>query len=187
MKPFRERIILKIALLLLLATIPSACREQPRFDFDFERSAVLDDFRWKCGTLLRIVPEHATSGTNSLEVTFFPGASGVDENYPGFSPAKFNRNWSVYRTLAFDAFVPGDKAVRLALRIDDRVNPNYEDRFNAAIPLAPGNNHIAIPLANLVTSGSKDPLNHENILGVMLFLANPQEQRTIFFDRIRVE
>ena len=102
-------------------------------------------------------------------MTFYPGPPGVDESYPGLSLTDFDRNWSGYRTLVFDAFVPGEKAIRLALRIDDRENPDYADRFNTAIPLAPGSNHIAIPLTSLVTSGSKRPLDLKNILGVIFF------------------
>lgn len=81
----------------------------------------------------------------------------------------------------------GEKAVHLALRIDDRESPEYSERFNTAILLTPGNNHIAIALAGLITSGSRRPLNLENILGVRIFLANPKERYTIFFDRVRVQ
>jgi len=120
-------------------------------------------------------------------VTFYPGPPGVDENYPGFSLTDFDRNWSGYRTLVFDAFVTGENAIRLGLQIDDRENPDYAERFNMAIPLTPGSNHIAIPLTGLITSGSKKPLDLENIRDVMFFLVNPPERNTIYFDRVRVE
>lgn len=187
MKSMGDHLFCKAAFLLVLTAFPLACKERPRFDYDFEQPAILDTLHWQCGTLFRLAPDHATSGASSLEVTFYPGPPGVNESYPGLSLTDLDRNWSGYRTLVFDAFVPREKAIPLALRIDDRENPEYADRFNAAIPLTPGSNHIAIPLTSLLTSGSKRPLNLNNILGVTLFLVSPQERHTIFFDRIRVE
>jgi len=187
MSSLRVSLRFRVAFVLLLSGLPLACRETPRFDYDFEQPAILDTLDWKCGTLFRLSPDHATSGARSLEVMFYPGPPGVDESYPGLSLTDFDRNWSGYRTLIFDAFVPGEKAIRLALRIDDRENPDYAERFNVAIPLAPGSNHIAIPLTGLVTSGSKKPLNLEKIRRATFFLVNPKERFTIFFDRVRVE
>ncbi|MHB8893973.1 MAG: hypothetical protein ACYC99_02190 [Candidatus Geothermincolia bacterium] len=187
MKTMGEHLFRKASFLLVLTFVLLACQEKPCFDFDFEQPAILDKLHWKCGTLYRLSSDHATSGTNSLEVTFYPGPPGVDESYPGLSLTDFERNWSGYRTLVFDAFVPGEKAINLALRIDDRENPDYAERFNMAIPLAPGSNHIAIPQTRLVTSGSKKPLDLENIRETIFFLANPKERQTIFFDRIRLE
>lgn len=174
-------------IVLLLAALPMACGKKPRFDYDFEHPSILDKLTWKCGTLYRVTPDHATSGASSLEVSFYPGPPGIDESYPGLSLTDFDGNWSTYRTLVFDAFVPGEKAIRLALRIDDRESPDYDERFNTAILLAPGSNHISITLTSLLTSLSKKPLNLSNILGVTLFLATPNERHVIFFDRIRVE
>lgn len=187
MKSIHGHFFFKAIFLLLLTVCTPACRKSPRFNYDFEQPAVLDELQWQCGTLYRISPDHATSGTNSLEVTFYPGPPGVDESYPGLSFTDFNRNWSGYRALVFDAFVPGGKTIHLALRIDDLENPDYAERFNTAIALNPGDNHIAIPLTGLITSGSKKPLDLNNILEVILFLANPKERYTIIFDCIRVE
>lgn len=174
-------------IVLLLAALPMACGKKPRFDYDFEHPSILDKLTWKCGTLYRVTPDHATSGASSLEVSFYPGPPGINESYPGLSLTDFDGDWSTYRTLVFDAFVPGEKAIRLALRIDDRESPDYDERFNTAIPLAPGSNHVAIPLTSLITSGSKRPLDLETIRDVTFFLAHPTERHTINFDRIRVE
>lgn len=177
----------KAAFLLLLAAFLPGCRERHRFGYDFEQRAILDTLKWQCGTLFQLAPDHATSGASSLEVTFYPGPPGVDENYPGFSLTDFDRDWSGYRTLVFDAFNPEPGIIHLAVRIDDRENPDYADRYNRGIVLNPGGNSIAIPLPELVTSGLKQPLDLKNILGVMFFLVNPKERHTVYFDRIRVD
>lgn len=187
MTPMRGlRFLTSVVLLSLVASLP-ACQRSPRFDYDFESPTILDDLHWQCGTLFRIAAEHATSGSRSLEVSFYPGPAGDGERYPGLSLADFNSDLSGYGTLTFDAFVPGDSPISLGLRIDDRVNPDYADRFNRGIPLSPGMNHIAIPLSELIASGSRRPLNLEKIQAVVLFMANPKEQHTVFFDRLRVE
>ncbi len=175
------------AVLLVVAMLPAACREKPRFDYDFEREAFLDELGWKCGTLYRLSPLHATSGANSLEVTFYPGPSGDDESYPGLSLSDFDANWSGYRAMVFDAYNPEEKAIILGIRIDDRENPDYADRFNKAITLQPGDNHISIPFSLLNTSGPTRTLDLGNILVAALFMVNPKERHTVFFDRIRLE
>ena len=187
MKIMRGHFLFKAVFLLMLAAFPQACREMPRFNYDFEQPAILDKLHWKCGTLFRLAPDHATSGVSSLEVTFYPGPAGVDEYYPGLALTHFNRNWSKYRTLVFDAFLPGEKTIRLGLRIDDREYPDHLDRFNMAIILKPGDNRIAIPFDRIVYSGSKRQLNLKSILEVTLFMGNPKERHTVFFDRLRVE
>lgn len=187
MRPLCDRCFFTSTLLLCLAASMLSCRETHRFYYDFENQEILDDLHWQCRTLFRISPEHATSGSGSLEITFYPSPPGDDESYPGLSLSDFNPDWSDYRTLVLDAFLQGEKTILLGIRIDDRDNPNYADRFNKAIELRPGRNYIAIPLPDLITSGSKRPLDLENIMLFALFMGNPREQHTVFLDRLRVE
>lgn len=187
MMPTRAlRFLTSVMLLSLVATMP-ACQRSPRFDYDFEDPSILDDLHWQCGTLFRIAAEHATSGSRSLEVSFYPGPAGDSESYPGLKLADFDSRWSGYRALTFDAFVPGDSPISLGLRIDDRVNPDYADRFNRSITLSPGMNHIDIPLTSMMTSGSKRTLDLDSVMMVALFLPNPKERHTVFLDRLLVE
>jgi len=187
MKIMRGHRFFKTVFLLVLAAFLPTCGETPLFNNDFEHPAVLDELVWKCGTLYRLSPEHATSGISSLEVTFSPGPPGVGERYPGLSLTDFNPDWSGRRALVFDAHNPESAALRLTLRIDDREAPRYPDRFNRSFTLSPGDNHIAIPLGELVTSGTKRTLDPRRIQRVMFFLANPKERHTLYLDRIRLE
>ena len=59
-----------------LATV--ACQPKPRFDYDFEDERVLDQLEWKCRTMYRISPEHATSGAKSLELTLYLASADVE-------------------------------------------------------------------------------------------------------------
>lgn len=172
---------------LLLAVLTPSCRERRPFSYDFEQPVVLDDLVWKCRALYRLSPEHSTSGARSLAVTFFPAPPEERENYPGVAFAGFDRDWSARRTLAFDVFNPDAVALSLTLRIDDRRGPKYTERLNRTLTIEPGANHVSIPLAGLATSGSRRPLDLTNILRVLLFMANPRERHTLYFDGFTLE
>ncbi len=172
---------------LTLAVLFPACTEKPRFFYDFETDRDLDDLVWKCKTLFRLADQHATSGSRSLEVEFYPDPDNTGEHYPGIAFNRFNPDWSIYSSLCFDAFNPEEKALNLVVRIDDRKNPDYPDRYNTAIILVPGANHVSLPLNGLITSGTKKRLNMARIEGVILFLSNPKERHTLFLDRVLVE
>ena len=177
-----------IALLLCMAAACClGCEAKPRFGNDFEDDSVLDELQWSCGTLFRISGDHATSGKRSLEISLYPAADSVIEHYPGVSFSGFDADWSGRRALVFDAFNPEDTAVPLEVRIDDRESPDYRERFNRTHTLAPGGNRISIPLASLVTSGTRRPLDLRRIRVVALFLANPGERRTLYLDRVGLE
>jgi hypothetical protein len=165
----------------------SACHRAPRFEYDFEQSETLDQFEWKCRTQYRLSPDHSTSGARSLEISFHPAADGNSENYPGISFAKFDPDWSRYSRLVFDAYNPESTIIRLALRIDDRESPNFADRYNRSLLLSPGINHVSIPMAELVTSGTRRALDPQRIHRVVVFLANPGERHVLYLDRFGLE
>jgi hypothetical protein len=170
-----------------LAVLIPSCRERRPFSYDFEESGILDELAWRCRTIYRLSPEHATSGTRSLEVTFFPAPPEDRENYPGVSFPAFDPDWNSRRSLVFDVYNPEERVLRLTLRIDDRRGPTYPERLNRTLTLAPGANRISIPLAGMLTSGSRRPLNLANILRVSLFMANPRERHTLYLDRVGLE
>ena len=178
-----------IAALLVLtaAACCLGCERRPRFGYDFEDERVLDELQWSCGTLFLVSADHATSGNRSLEVSLYPAAESVTEHYPGVSFSGFDADWSGRRALVFDVFNPEDTAVALEVRIDDRESPDYRDRFNRTHTLAPGGNRISIPLASLVTSGTRRQLDLRRIRVVSLFLVNPGERHTLYLDRVGLE
>lgn len=172
---------------LLLALAPAGgCRERRAFRYDFEGPADLDAFVWNCRTLYRLSPEHATSGGSSLAVVFHPAPAGVDDSYPGLSLTGFDPDWTRFGTLVFDAHNPGDVTLGLRVRVDDRRDAAGDDWFWQVTPLAPGDNHVAIPLARLRTRGGR-PLRLRDIQAVMFYLANPPNKRAIYLDNLRLE
>jgi hypothetical protein len=171
----------------MLSVLLPACGRAPRFSYDFERDADLDNLTWKCRTLFRLSDRHAASGEHSLEVSFYPDPARAGGNYPGLGLEGFDPDWSGHRAVAFDVHNPGASSVRLSVRIDDREAPPYADRYNAPVLLRPGDNHVVIPLADLVATGTRRPLRLRHITEFVLFLANPESPQTLFFDRVRLE
>lgn len=182
-----SRGLFAVAVLSAIALAAAACQPTPRFDYDFEDEGILDQLEWKCRTQYRISPEHASSGSRSLELSLYPAPADEPESYPGVSFTKFDPDWSRFRTLVFDAHNPEESALQLAVRIDDRDAPDYSERYNQAFTLAPGDNRVSIPLADLVTSGTKRRLDSRGISTVILFLVQPKESHTLYLDRVRLE
>lgn len=109
------------------------------------------------------------------------------ESYPGISLVDFDPNWPRHRALSFDAFNPQTSVIRLALRIDDRENPDYPERFNGVVTLAPGKNHVVIPFSELLASGSRRRLDFRKIDKVILFVPSPTERLTIYPDNLKFD
>ncbi len=172
---------MRLYYILLMLLLLIGCREKKPFFFDFEREADLDSLHWKCKTIFSLSNDHATSGKKSLKMELFPSS------YPGLTLGKFNPDWSKFSSLKFDIYNPEEKPVRLSIRIDDKQNPVYNDRYNSPINPEPGLNPVSIPLNSLVTSGSKRKLNRARINQVIIFLVNPQEKRVLYLDNLRLE
>lgn len=183
----RGRTAIVAILVAALATLAGSCHRPPRFGCDFEQDNALDLLEWSCRTLFRVSPDHATLGSRSLEISFFPAPEGQTENYPGISFSKFDPDWTRSRKLVFDVYNPESDAIRLALRIDDRQNPDYADRLNRSLPIPPGMNRVSLPLDELATSGTKRALDLHGIRTVILFISNPRERHVLYLDRIVLE
>ncbi len=186
----RRRPVQAAAALLLLPVLGLAlaggCRARPPFRYDFEQAASLDELGWTCRTLYRLSPLHATSGAASLEMVLYPAPAGVEDTYPGLSLMWFEPDWTGFRALVFDAHNPGDATLDLRVRIDDRRDAAGGDWFWRATPLGPGDNRVAIPLAELRTRAGRR-MKLRKILGVTLYVANPAEKRTVYLDNLRLE
>ena len=148
--------------------------------FDFETDPELDQLQWQCHTLYSLSDEHVTHGRKSLKMELYPS------DYPGLEPTLKNNDWSGYNRLCFDIYNSGGK-LKLSIRIDDqKVYPDYEDRYNRAFTLESGMNRMSIPLDSLATSGTNKNLNLENIQRLMIFTAHPKRRVVLYIDDIRL-
>ncbi len=167
--------------LILLSCEYRPSPDYPDFNFNFEKDSELNLINWKCHTLFRLSDSVALNGHNSLKVSFFPSD---EEAYPGFSMGSFKRNWQHKDTLVLNVFNPAQDSVRLILRIDDSDNPTYADRYNHGFMLANGWTAVRLPLNTISTSGTNRVLRSRAIKSLILFFANLDRKRTLYFDQL---
>ena len=92
-----------------------------------------------------------------------------------------------YGALRFEIFNPGEKEVRITVRIDDRENdPDYADRYNQSFLLKPGMNHMEIQLDTLTTSGTYRKLNLRRIYELLIFTVNSHRKIVLVVDYVRL-
>jgi hypothetical protein len=166
--------------LLLFASCGGGLPEE-RILFDFESDGELNRFHWKCHTLFSLSQEHISHGKKSLRLDLYPS------DYPGLTPMIEQRDWSRYKALFFDVYNPGEKALSLTVRIDDRADyPDYRDRFNRAFALQHGMNRVMIPFETLVTSGTGRRLDLTKIRRLFIFMVHPESRVVLYVDYIRL-
>ena len=178
------RTIHKLTLLALFLLFFSHCNRDPdsRILYDFESDAELNHLYWNCHTLYSLSNDHATHGSKSLKMELYPS------DYPGLVPLLAVTDWRGYTEFCFDVYNPSGQPVRIGVRIDDRKDyPDHSERYNSDFILKKGSNHIAIPLESVVASGSKRPLNIENIRRMFIFMKHPDKRTTLYVDTISLK
>jgi hypothetical protein len=172
-----------MALFLLIGISVCHCTESEheKILFNFELESELDRFHWKCHTLFSLSNEHATEGTKSLRLEFFPS------DYPGLEPRLRTNDWHSYNAFSFDVYNTQNTDVPLAVRIDDSEDdPDYPDRYNETFYLRPGANTVLVPLDTLITSGTNRKLDLKMICKIAVFMVKPAEKVVLYFDYIRL-
>ena len=166
-------------LLFLVGCTPK--RGTEKVLFDFESDSELDQLQWKCHSLFTLSDMHATHGGWCLKMDLYPSS------YPGVSIKLWTVDWHSFDSLCFDLFNPQPILLPLTVRIDDRPDyPDYSDRYNAGFSFTPGINHFVLPLAHLVTTGSRKSLNLKHICRFLIFMVNPAQKTTCYLDNVRL-
>ena len=186
-----RRIGQTVALLLVLVAVAPVARAAlvdagAWSDFpalaDFSVPFVLD--RWEGSAQRSLVMKTAGVDSSSMEVRF-----GC-ERYSGIFLARMPRDWSGYRELSMDLFLPDETGLDLTCRIHDAEHldrgQEYADRFNLSLHLQPGWNHIDIPLEKVRQAPRDRDLDLSAIAGFGLFTTNLREPRRLFVHAIRL-
>jgi VanZ family protein len=183
--------VLLVAMALLLAVaavfpliLINRDRQLARRDFpllaSFESHTELS--RWSVnGCRVSRVPDHTTHGRWALMIEV-----ENPDNYPGLFESDSMRNLSGIKQLCFDMFVPGDAPLKIWLRMDDRINPIYSDRFQDLRTLFPGTNTVCIERSSLASTPSGRPLDLGRILSWGLFFDQAKRGETLYLDNVRV-
>jgi len=124
----------------------------------------------------------STNGHYSARVTLLPG------EYPGICREDFIHDWKGYGFFAMDIFLPGQKAFKINIRINDKTHNNdFNDRYNRAFMLKPGWNLVKISLDDVARAAADRRLNLSQITRFCVFASGLDTTSTIFIDNIRLE
>jgi hypothetical protein len=174
----------RIAALLAVLVLAVSCTKPATTElilFDFESESELDLLQWNCRALYALSDMHAVHGTHSLRMDLFPS------EYPGLEFSPTQKDWSKYSTFSFDIYNPSTSQMSLSIRIDDNKNRTaFNDRYNNRFVLKPGNNHISLPINNMMTTGTNRLMDLAHIHTVYIFVPLPQYKQTLYIDAIRV-
>jgi VanZ family protein len=156
-------------------------RQQFPFISSFEN--ILESSSWVMDNAeIKRSKAHAAKGLYSGMISFFPG------EYSTLCNEDLIENWAGYKMVAMDIYLPGEKGLKIMLRINDRKhNQNYDDRYNSRIELEPGWNHIKINLDDIEKSPANRPMDMSAITKICIFASNLTEPQTAFLDNIRLE
>jgi VanZ family protein len=138
--------------------------------------------RWSVnGCRISRTPDHSTHGQWALKIEV-----ENPDSYPGLFESDSMRNLSHVKQLCFDVFVPGEDAVRIWLRMDDRINPVYSDRFQDLRTLFPGTNTLCVERSILGSTPSGRSLDLGRILSWGIFFDQAKQGETLYLDNVRV-
>jgi hypothetical protein len=108
----------------------------------------------------------------------YPGIR-IDEPYP---------DWSRFSHFQLDIFSELTSLQSLVIRIDDlHHNNEHSDRFNKAVTISPGLNHIQIPIDDIRLAPVGREMDLRAMKSVLLFAVNPREEFTLYVDNIHLE
>ena len=174
----------RLAIIIIFFFCVVSCHNKPTGQLvisDFESEDELDRVQWQCHTLCSLSDENATHGNKSLRLELYPA------DYPGIAFQLPTHNWSRYESLSLDIFNPANESLSITMRIDDAKDyPDYEDRYNQSFPIQPGLNHLRIPLASMITSGTKRSINLNNIQRCLIFMVQPHKKRILYIDHVHL-
>lgn len=113
------------------------------------------------------------------------------QRFSGLGSYALQRDWRGYDELAFDLYNPGDEALPIVLRINDRqheqAGPHYADRFNRGLVVQPGWNEYRINLEDVRGAPASRLMDIAEIQQVQLFVQSLEQPRTLYLDHMRLE
>jgi hypothetical protein len=108
------------------------------------------------------------------------------DRWPGITLSEPISDWRRYRMLALDLSNPGESAMSLRLRINDRAHDGeFDDRFNSDVSLPPrGRTTIRIPLEGVASSPRSRRMDMSQIAEVALFRDGSAPGQVVLLHRI---
>ena len=143
----------------------------------------LETGRWTAnGCSIRRSDKHADFGEYTLSVTF-----SNETEYPGVFMTDFQSDWSDAKALTLRIYLEGDDKLTGWIRIDDKPEPAYGDRFQQPIELSPGANTLRIELGRTLVTPRGRQLRADTIHTWGLFSERAAAGRTWYLDAAYLE
>jgi VanZ family protein len=110
------------------------------------------------------------------------------DGFPGFGMREVAPDWRNHASFVFEVRNASDEPLDLGFRIHDVHHDNdYYDRFNATLHLAPGDQTIRIPLAEVERGPRRRRLDMRHIEGFKLMALRPPRELRLFVSGFRLE
>lgn len=110
------------------------------------------------------------------------------KTYPGIRINEPYPDWRGYSHFLLDVFSEIPTPQSITIRIDDiHHNNEHSDRFNKAITISPGLNHIQIPIDDIRQAPVGREINLSAMKAVLFFAVNPPKEFSLYVDSIRLE
>jgi hypothetical protein len=133
-------------------------------------------FKWP--TTLKLSSEHVSEGRRSLAVRTGDGA------WPGVIYTAGGLDWEPYDALQWEIYNPADP-FRLAIRIDDTMEPDRGGSFNRSMTVEPGWNHFEVPTDDIRRGPETRTLDLGRIRRLYIY-AEGDRRRLFFLDGVRL-
>ena len=97
-------------------------------------------------------------------------------------------DWTGQEALILEVFLPGERKIRLGLRIDDGKNTMlFKDRFNRSVVLEPGLNRLRISMAEIVAGPEERELDISSIDRIVIFPIGVEDRCEIYLGPVVLE
>jgi hypothetical protein len=176
-------------MLILIAGTPfyvaliNECNYRQQFPVISSFESILESSSWVMDNAeIKRSKEHAAKGLYSGMATFLPG------KYSTLCNEDLIEKWAGYKMVAMDIYLPGEKGLKIVVRINDRKhNQNYNDRYNQRIGLGPGWNLIRIKLDDIEKSPANRLMDMSAITRICIFASDLTEPQVVYLDNLRLE
>jgi len=129
-----------------------------------------------------IVHSPSSSTNKCLKVTYPKG------DFPGLSAKRLPSDWSNFGILVMDVFNPSEEVVPFGILIKDKPGGHsYPNRLDKQFAFKPGKNKFIFNITGLKTNDGKRQMDLSQIMELIVFLSQPKEPVTLYFDNIRLE
>jgi hypothetical protein len=157
---------------------------QAKIDFpiiaDFENHFELENWHGRCYKTIN--NEFVYHGDKSLKAVF------LTTKYSGISIDRFPSDWQNYSKIIFNVYLPATDSLKLLCRINDKNHKKHiNDWFGKSFYVKQGWNEISFKLEDVEKAPTDRKMDITNIKNFTLYTKNLKEQKTIYFDYLRLE